>query len=280
MNKAPAFQLYADDFQASTAGLSPDAVGVLIKLLCVLWSQSKDQYSIIDDDTFISRIAGISIEEWKRIRAELQHPERPQFEEENGRLVSRHLRQQAQRQNAYREKQLQNSLKGVAARSAQRQPIDQPSVDPSVDHSVNPTDNHSVDRSVDPPVAQRTTFPIPIPNSEFLIQIPKEKNKDKRSDVLNGHRTGFEKFWNAYPKKRGKGQAEKEWGRLKPDDAHVAIILTAIDKAKQTPDWRKENGQFIPHPAKWLKAKGWEDEYPESPHTGINSKNFREGGIF
>jgi len=32
-------------------------------------------------------------------------------------------------------------------------------------------------------------------------------------------------------------------------------------------DWRKDSGQFIPHPATWLNAKGWEDstviELPE-----------------
>ena len=26
-------------------------------------------------------------------------------------------------------------------------------------------------------------------------------------------------------------------------------------------DWLEDDGKYIPHPATWLNAKGWEDEY-------------------
>lgn len=70
----------------------------------------------------------------------------------------------------------------------------------------------------------------------------------------------FEKFWNAYPKKKSKGQAEKAWLALKPTEQLVVEILQGIERAKTSEQWRKDAGQFIPHPASWLRAKGWQDE--------------------
>lgn len=70
----------------------------------------------------------------------------------------------------------------------------------------------------------------------------------------------FEKFWNAYPKKRSKGQAEKAWAKIHPDERLLEKILSTIDRAKKSDDWIKEAGQFIPYPATWLNSKGWEDE--------------------
>jgi len=71
----------------------------------------------------------------------------------------------------------------------------------------------------------------------------------------------FDQFWAAFPKKRSKGQAEKAWVKLQPDEQLLDVILTAIEQAKKSEEWRKENGRFIPYPASWLNAKGWEDEY-------------------
>jgi hypothetical protein len=79
--------------------------------------------------------------------------------------------------------------------------------------------------------------------------------------VLNGHRSGFEVFWSQYPKKRNKGRAEKAWGELRPDDSLLGILLGKLEQAKKNPDWMKERGRYIPYPASWLNAKGWEDEY-------------------
>lgn len=82
--------------------------------------------------------------------------------------------------------------------------------------------------------------------------------------------SGFEDFWNAYPKRVGKGNAEKVWVKLKCNSL-LPQILTCIRKAKSSQDWTKEAGQFIPHPATWLNRKGWEDEYSVNGQTGSDS---------
>jgi hypothetical protein len=67
----------------------------------------------------------------------------------------------------------------------------------------------------------------------------------------------FLTFWTLYPKKKGKGQAEKAWVKQQPP---LESIRTALEWQKNQPDWVKDDGQFIPHPASYLNARGWEDE--------------------
>jgi len=70
----------------------------------------------------------------------------------------------------------------------------------------------------------------------------------------------FDQFWKAYPKKKSKGQAERTFAQINPDEQLLATMIATIERAKKSKDWCKDNGQFIPYPATWLNAKGWEDE--------------------
>jgi len=75
----------------------------------------------------------------------------------------------------------------------------------------------------------------------------------------------FAQFWDAYPKKRSKKDAQKAWRKLKPDDALFRTIMDAVAFWKQTPDWMKEKGAYVPLPATWLRGERWTDERPELP---------------
>ena len=70
----------------------------------------------------------------------------------------------------------------------------------------------------------------------------------------------FSEFWAAYPRKIGKESARKAWLRIHPTNEHHAKILFAIEKAKKCEQWRRDNGQYIPHPATWLNQGRWDDE--------------------
>lgn len=70
----------------------------------------------------------------------------------------------------------------------------------------------------------------------------------------------FDVFWSKYPKKKSKGQAETAWKKIKITDDLFKKIVESVELAKETPEWTKDNGQYIPYPATWLNAKGWEDE--------------------
>ena len=90
----------------------------------------------------------------------------------------------------------------------------------------------------------------------------KEEDKDKNIPPKSPQGDLFERFWAAYPKKKSKGQARRAWDKLKPGSTMVDQMLLAIERAKQSEDWQKDGGQYIPYPATWLNAEGWEDEEP------------------
>lgn len=89
--------------------------------------------------------------------------------------------------------------------------------------------------------------------------VPEVKNKQPPKPPA-AVAAGFAEFWSAWPRKVGKAQAEKAWSKLHPSDDLVTAILRAIAAQSRSPQWLKDGGQFIPHPATWLNGKRWEDE--------------------
>ena len=72
-------------------------------------------------------------------------------------------------------------------------------------------------------------------------------------------------------KKRAKQSALKAWEKLKPDDDLFTKIMQGLVRWKQSPDWLKDDGQFIPYPATWLNGRRWEDEIEEEkPKRYVN----------
>lgn len=84
----------------------------------------------------------------------------------------------------------------------------------------------------------------------------------------------FKQFWIAYPRKTGKGAAEKVFYKLKPSEELITKILEAISYQKKSRDWTKENGQFIPHPSTWLNQKRWEDTLEPIQNTDNSTKDW------
>lgn len=98
-------------------------------------------------------------------------------------------------------------------------------------------------------------------------EIPRQSGENPTSyiqDIPKGHKSSskelpkdFETFWTAYPKKVNKLDAVKAW---KTVDAPIDVIINALDAQKKTPQWTKDDGQFIPYPATWLRGRRWENE--------------------
>lgn len=85
----------------------------------------------------------------------------------------------------------------------------------------------------------------------------REEGKE-RKECTHASRDGFVEFWEAYPRKVGKGEAEKQWRKAKGID--LQAVLKAIERARGTEQWQKDGGQFIPHPSTWLSQRRWEDD--------------------
>jgi hypothetical protein len=70
----------------------------------------------------------------------------------------------------------------------------------------------------------------------------------------------FESFWTNYPKRTKKEDAMQAWIKIKPD---LDIVLQALKWQKETKEWQKENGQYVPSARNYILDRRWTDELPE-----------------
>jgi hypothetical protein len=79
---------------------------------------------------------------------------------------------------------------------------------------------------------------------------------------ING---SFDAFWQVYPRREKRKEAEKAWLKINPDEDTLKAIIAAVERQKASPDWIKEGGKFIPHPSSWLNGERWKDEGTTRP---------------
>lgn len=92
-----------------------------------------------------------------------------------------------------------------------------------------------------------------------VLALARSREERREEERREDRASRFGRFWTAYPKQKSKGDAEKAWKAINPDEPLTERILAAIAVAKSSHEWTKQSGQFIPYPATWLRAKGWED---------------------
>ena len=83
----------------------------------------------------------------------------------------------------------------------------------------------------------------------------------------------FHTFWERYPKKVAKQDAQKAWNRLNLFEAQAAI--DALEEHLKC--WQSQDKQFIPHAATWIRGRRWEDEL-ETAHGLSDHEFFRMNG--
>ena len=72
----------------------------------------------------------------------------------------------------------------------------------------------------------------------------------------------FHQFWSAYPRKVGKGQAQKAYAKA-IRKAEPEVILARLEVWKASKDF-PEIG-FVPHASTWLNGERWLDELGDEP---------------
>lgn len=92
---------------------------------------------------------------------------------------------------------------------------------------------------------------------------PRRKNPSSLTKVQEKR---FNRFWEVYPRKESIGQAEKAWAKIDPDEELTNTIINAVGIAKKR-DERFREKRYTPHPATWLNAKSWLNQFdgPEDP---------------
>jgi len=88
--------------------------------------------------------------------------------------------------------------------------------------------------------------------SEVRSHTSEEDKKEKKEQ--------FAVFWNAYPNKIAKADAEKAWHKIRFDNGLFEHVIEALELHKKSTKWLKDKGDFIPNPATWLNGKRWDDQ--------------------
>ncbi len=84
-------------------------------------------------------------------------------------------------------------------------------------------------------------------------------NSSLKGDARGSLNSDFDQFWLAYPKHQAKSAAMKAWIKSTSRPT-LDCILRAIELQKDSDQWKKEGGQFIPMPATWINQERWTDE--------------------
>lgn len=94
----------------------------------------------------------------------------------------------------------------------------------------------------------------------YSNNIREEKNNKEKdeSDEM------FETFWKAYPYKANKKGAKASFKRIKNLKTEFPLIMEALERFKQSNQWTKQNGEFIPLPTSWINQERWKDEHIET----------------
>lgn len=121
------------------------------------------------------------------------------------------------------------------------------------------------DRPKNLPPTGKETLPVgpkspPKPGKEFA---PNKREKENQDIARVGEKpTGepFGRFWAAWPahkRKAAKKRCEAVW-QTKGLDAHVDQIVEVVNFWKNSEDWTKDAGQFVPAPLVFLNGDRWD----------------------
>jgi hypothetical protein len=111
--------------------------------------------------------------------------------------------------------------------------------------------------TVAPPVARQSSDPSPLNGSPPTTYIRNIDNPPSLNTLTNNrHQPLFDAFWKAYPRKVGKGQAQKAW-LVAVRKADPERIVEGVERYP----W-PDDPAFVPHASTWLNGQRWEDELP------------------
>lgn len=103
------------------------------------------------------------------------------------------------------------------------------------------------------------------------------KNNKIDNPPISPHRGDlWEIFWREWPRKEAKKAAIKAWNKIEPGEALFTTIMSALDVQKQTEQWKKDDGEFIPHPATWLNGERWQDETKITDREALIDEIFKK----
>lgn len=111
------------------------------------------------------------------------------------------------------------------------------------------------------------------------------RSEDTNAQGADDEPEPFDVFWTEYPKKVGKGAAQRAWAKIKRPKETLEAMLLALAWQKKSEQWTRDGGQYIPNPATYLNQQRWMDEPPtgrmqrqqQRVHHDISAMDYTRG---
>lgn len=118
-------------------------------------------------------------------------------------------------------------------------------------------------------------------NREGIGKKTEENNTSINNTSINNkeiYKERFELFWKEYPRKVNKFKTEEWFNKNNLTKEQFDLIISKLKKYKDTTDWKKDNGKYIPYPTTWLNQKRYEDEVITISETNnpVNIKKYSD----
>jgi hypothetical protein len=247
---------------------NPALAFYFINLWTAAWHQVPAA-SLEDDDEYLCDLAQCDEETWSKLKNIIMSG----FVKcSDGRLYHQYVAREANKSWQLYLAQRSRTEAATAARRAKQTNVTSSSSSPSAPPSTNVTSNvtNNVTSNVTKDVTDNVTEDVTI-DATFFTSEPlrsphtrptrptrptnlKKERSSLRSPRAHESEPAFERFWEVYPRKVGKGAARKAWlaAIAKAPEGEITAAVT-----RQKFDHRE---RFIPHPATWLNQERWLDE--------------------
>lgn len=141
-------------------------------------------------------------------------------------------------------------------------------------------------QTTDPGVPKPTDKHSSIHYSSILYSsppyIPPQENRPTPPPTAGVGMSGFDEFWERYPRKINRAMAEQAWRRVSTDPAFdIREVIAAVDNAILH-DSRFREDRYTPNAAKWLMDGDWKREWKvvETPMSGsFETDSFFEAAL-
>lgn len=70
----------------------------------------------------------------------------------------------------------------------------------------------------------------------------------------------FARFWEAYPRKVGKGEARKAWMKVVKSGVDLGQVIAGAERYRDDPQRKRKDIEYTKHPGPWLNAERWTDQ--------------------
>lgn len=105
-------------------------------------------------------------------------------------------------------------------------------------------------------------------------EMSSENTSENTSESTNLRAEQFEIFWKAYPNKKDRKRAEQKFHKVDFKKNTFEKIISSLEKQKQSYNWQKESGRYVPMASTWINGERWNDEIRAD--SLINDRNVNQ----